>query len=563
MFEEELQSYEIEIVSAPAKSVDRKRNLIAGLHWAADAIQRLDDQIRQAIVQFRRRKAEEKLPIADDEKPHEIQQQMRRAAIYRAGGWSSIFAEILIATVGILFVMRLFGYSPWVWLVPALGVAMVATLLIARPIHAAILILAERIGNPLESRARVRKWFIRPSFLLVVLTVVSYIAMQRLDAETLLALHPILSGLMFVGMLGFVFLGAALLVVAALLVWSRPAAAQYEDLLTQRQRIAGKREQWEHEYNEFETQSGLQLPPTRGVLPTVATQAEVAPNGHPNADKSTVASVGTKAAALLLAATALYGSSSCVPPPTIKAAPGSERVSLDYVIDASGVLNPPALQEAGQRLLKVTKLVVEQQHVTDLRVGWFGPNGWSAQERLYLQLPSPPRVMIGKTDLREIGQLRPDVEEAGKNRDEKAIAEATANAYLQYVAEVDKDLAPLTQETLIPAPEVQSNCTDINGVLARFTSRTSATRQVVAIVTDGRQNCGTHEIKPVAWQKGIGVMIVIVPGTESDGRDDFETRKNKFAAACPWCVIVPYYREDMDAVVSEAVKTSDAYTPKR
>lgn len=561
MFEEELQALEIETVSAPAKSAERRRNLIAGLHWAGDAIQRLDDQIRQSIVQFRRRKAEEKLPVADDEKPHEIQQQMRRAAIYRAGGWSAIFAEILIATIAILLVMRLFGFSPLVWSIPALGAATVVTLLIARPIHAAILILAERLGDPLESRARVRKWFIRPSFLLVVLTVVSYIAMQRLDAETLLALHPILSGLMFVGMLGFVFLGAALLVVATLLLWSRPVATHYEDLLTQRQRIASKREQWQLEYNEFESHSGSQVP-TSGAPPTVAPEADVASNGQPDGHKSIVASVGTKAAAILLAATALYGSSSCVPPPTVKAEPGTERVSLDYVIDASGVLNPAALQQAGQHLIKDTKLIVELQYVTNLRVDWFGPNGWSAQERLNLQLPSPPRVVIGRSNLGEIGQLRPDVEEAGKNRDQKAVTEATANAHLQYVAEVEKDLVPLALETLIPPPDVQSNCTDINGVLARFTSRTSTARQVVAIVTDGRQNCRTHEIKSVVWQKSVAVVIVIVPGTEQDGLEDFETRKNKFAASCPWCVIVPYYREDMNAVVAEAVKTSDGYAAK-
>ena len=563
MFEEALQKHEIDIVSAPVKSLERKRNLVAGLHWASDAVQRLDDQVRQAIVQFRRRKAEEKLSISDDERPHEIQRQIRRAAIYRAGGWSAIFAEILIATVAILLVMSLFGFSPLVWSIPALLVATVVTLLIARPIHAAILILAERVGDPLESRARVRKWFIRPAFLLVVLTVVAYIAMQRLDAETLLALQPILSGLLFVGMLGFVFLGAALLVVTALLLWSRPAAAHYEELLTQRQRIASKRDQWQHEYNGFEVESGAHLAPTDAVSPPVEVPAEVPSNGQPSDGKSITALAGAKVGVVLLAAAALFGSSGCVATPTLKAEPAAERVSLDYVVDASGVLNPPALQQAGQNLLKSTELIVEQNHVTDLRVDWFGPNGWLAQERLYLQLPTPTHIVIGKPGPSEIGKLRPDVEEAGKNRDQKAVADAMVTARAKYVAEMKKNLAPLSLETLIPAPEVQSNCTDINGALARFRSRTSAARQVVTIVTDGRQNCGTHEIKPVTWQKGVAIVIVVVPGTEYDGRDDFETRRDKFAAACPWCVIVPFYREDMDAVVTEAVRTSDDYAAKK
>src|SRR5690349_23547377 len=105
MFEEALQQHDIEIVSAPTRSHERKRNLVAGRHWATDAIQRVEDEIRQSVVQFRRHKAEENLPLADDEKPHEIQLQIRRAAIYLAGGWSAIFAEILIATVTILLMI--------------------------------------------------------------------------------------------------------------------------------------------------------------------------------------------------------------------------------------------------------------------------------------------------------------------------------------------------------------------------------------------------------------------------------------------------------------------------
>lgn len=563
MFEEALQKHEIDIISAPAKSPERKRNLIAGLHWASDAVQRLDDQVGQAIVQFRRRKAEEKLPISDDERPHEIQRQIRRAAIYRAGGWSAIFAEILIATVAILLVMSLFGFSGLVWAIPALLVATVVTLLIARPIHAAILILAERVGDPLESRARVRKWFIRPAFLLVVVTVVAYIAMQRLDAETLLALQPILSGLLFVGMLGFVFLGAALLVLTALLSWSRPASAHYEELLTRRQRIASKRDLWQHEYNELAVEAGQHQAATGVTSPPVEVPVDVPSNGHPKDEKSIAALAGVKAGVMLLAAAALFGSSGCGATPTLKAEPLAERVSLDYVVDASGVLNPPALHQAGQNLLKRTELIVEQHQVTDLRVDWFGPNGWSAQERLSLKLPPPPHVVISKTEVSEIGKLRPDVAAAGKNRDQKAIADATANAHGQYLAELEKNLAPLSLETLIPGPEVQSRCTDLNGVLARFTSRTSVTRQLVAIITDGRQNCGTQEIEPVTWQKGVAVVIMVVPGTESDGRYDFEARKGQFTTSCPWCVIVPYYREDIDAVVAEAVRTNDAYGQKK
>ena len=556
MFDEALQQHEINIVSAPAESHERKRNLIAGRHWANDATERVDDEIRQSVVQFRRHKAEENLPVADVEKPHEIQLQLRRAAIYLAGGWSAILAEIVIATVTIMLMVSAYDLSPWLSTIIAFGVATLLTVLIARLIHAAILILVERSGNPLESRRRVRKWFVRPSFTLVLLTIMGYIALQRLDAETLLALHPIISGLMFVGMLGFVFLGASLLVVAALLSWSRPAAVHYEELLTLREQITSKQEQWQEELNEFEAESEeLSLD-----LHSTAPAKEALTQREPSHEVSVARAAGTKAAALLLLAGLALGSNACVPTQTIKAEPISKEITLDLVVDASGVTNPRALNEAGEHLRQSVQPIVEQQGVTNLRVSWFGFNGWITQERLNIRLTTPPHFVSNNADVSEISKLRPDLEKAKKSRDEKAIADATASANNQLRTVLEKELAPLTIETLIPGPQIESPCTDLNGTFARFTNRTSVDRQLVAIITDGRQNCRTAEIKPITWQRGLAVVIIVVPGTETDGLNDYETRRSKFAASCPWCVIVPHHREDIDAIVAEAVKKSETYT---
>jgi hypothetical protein len=555
MFDEALHQHAIEILSAQAQSAERKRNLVSGCHWAIDAIRRVDDDIRQSIVQYRRHKAEENLPLADDEKPHEIQIQLRRAAIYLAGGWSAIFAEVAIATITILLMTNEFGLSQWIATPIAFTAATVLTLLIARLIHAAILILAERTGNPLESRSRVRKWFICPSFMLVLFTIVAYIALQRLDADTLLAVHPIVSGVMFVGMFGFVFLGASLLVVAALLSWSKPAAARYEELLTLRERIACKREQWQQEQNDFEVElEELPLDLHRAV-----SEVKTPNNNESSDERAMVASGATKAATILLLAAMLLGSSACKTTKAVKTVPTSTQVTLDLAVDASGVLNRNAFLQAGEQMIAKGQSIVEQQRVTNLRVNWFGPNGWSTRERLNIRLTSPPSFVPDKTDVGEIGRLRPDLQRAQKSRDDKAVSAATSDAQGPYVAALKKELTPLSIETLIPGPEVQSPCTDINGVLARFATRTSVERQLVAIITDGRQNCKTSQIKPVTWQQGVAVVIIVVPGTESDGLDDYESRKNRFAGACPWCVIVPYHRDDIDAVIAEAVKKSESY----
>jgi hypothetical protein len=138
---------------------------------------------------------------------------------------------------------------------------------------------------------------------------------------------------------------------------------------------------------------------------------------------------------------------------------------------------------------------------------------------------------------------------------------AEGRAESDYRQEVVRALTPLTTDTIIPPHAVGSRCTDLNGVLSRFTEPT-VDQKIVLIVTDGRQNCGgDYSIKNVSNPRPNQIVIImIVSGTEDDGLEDFELRRSRFAKACPQCMVVPFYKDDLDRVVDEAVRKRSSET---
>lgn len=564
----ELSQHEIEVTSTPPASAARKRTLAAAIHWAAASVSIIDNLIQQTIAQFRRRKAEEKLAVADDETPHEIHEQTHLAHVCKIGGWSAILVEFAFATYFVAAALTSYGLALPIAILIALAVSAFVTTTLVLLIHAGIMFVAKRFGNPHESRERVRKWFVWPALLFGALGILSYFAIQRLDVETLLALLPILFALKFAGMVAFVVLGAGLLAGAEFLLWSRGQSANYHKLLRERQRVDAKRSEWQHELDQVRTESvnaADDAKSTGAILP--------AHEGGSNGQASTALATKRVAtvAVTLIAAVAIFGSSSCTKPATAKAevTETKERVVLNFVVDASGdpegggIANVAAFQQAGRNIRNNAPAIVAEQKVTDVRVFWFGNNGWSAEERLNLRLPPRMRVVADHRDLGEIGKLRRDADQESKRQDDNAVARTTEQIQIQYQAEVEKTLAALSPEVLIPGANIQSRCTDINGMLARFAStQGSADRQLAIIATDGRQNCrGNRQITPLLQPgKNVAVVIILVPGTPSDGREDFELRQKQFEAACAFCVVIPHWSEELDQAMAQAVKRSNEYS---
>jgi hypothetical protein len=534
--------------------------LRSGIEWADDVVTRLDEDETHANSEFHRRKAAWKRDVAQDEKPREILEQTRVARTYRVSGWLAIGIELIIATVT-LFALLSFGFSFSVSLLLALVIATLVTVGIAYVLHGGITALVNRWGEPTTSYNHLKKWFILPSFVLMILALLAYVAVQRLDAESLYLLQPVLSVAKFAAMLGFMVLGTALLVAADLLDWSRSRAANYEAIRNERQRVASKRREWQEELELLEVDSAERESPRPSDEPKDRETSPLESEAHSNGNSSSVLSSAVKLSAALLVLVSVTGLSACSSQPQIRKVQMAGNVSYEIVVDASGITNSSALRQAGGNVIKSAPKIVELQHVNKLSVFWFGQNGWTAEEKFSLPLPPFTRAEVVKHDQGEVEKVRPDVREYGDQRDSKSLQIAEQQIAADYRREVEKALGLLTIDSIIPPPSVESPCTDLNGILSRFAEPTGGAR-IVLIITDGRQNCGgDYDIRRVLnAQNNQLVVVMIVPSTEADGREDFELRKSRFTNACPQCSVVPYYREDLDQVISNALRNRTEQT---
>jgi hypothetical protein len=460
--------------------------------------------------------------------------------------------------------LLIFGFSFMAALVLAILIATVITLGIAYALHGGVTALVTRWGDPLVSYDRLKKFFILPAFVLMVLSILAYVAIQRLDPETLYALQPVLSSAKFTAMLGFMIFGTGLLAAADLLDWSLPRSAKYEALKNERQKIASTRREWEEELSEMEEEERERGKQGQAQVAAAQEPHTAAPTPSPNGNAGGPPHGAAKAIASVIVVVAAVGLSACLPPtPQVKKNLVQGDTICEIVMDASGPADGQgpqharrqALRQAGLNVLGSVERIVERERVDKLSVYWFGYNGWNAEQKLTLDLPplaSAEAVGPGAGDL---GAIRPDVRDYERQRNEKAVAEAGTRFQSEYRAAIKERLAAITIDTLVPPPTAESPCSDLNGTLARFSRPASGdTRKIVILVSDGRQNCqGEYDIENTEAQlKGVVVVVVLIPGSESDGSEDFEARSKRFSEACPQCVIVPYYREDLDQVVSEA-----------
>jgi hypothetical protein len=569
MFEKEFTNHKNRIASAPSKSEERKMVLQTGIEFAEDAIERLDADEGHAAGEFRRRKAAHGRHVGNDEKPREIPEQMHASRTYRVGGFCAIGIEVGIATYAFLKLFEAYGLA----FAAALAIALVLALIISLPLaylfHGSIHYIVTRLKEPAAQLKRLTIYFVLVPLLFVVLSIVAYVALFRLDAQTVYALQGVLSAMKFVALFGFMVLGAALLVAADLYGWSRSRAENYTAILDERLAIAGKRREWQ---NELAALSGQQVAaPQQPQAPALQAQQQTSiPTTSPNGNSAGATTATTMVISALLILGALGGLSACTPPaPKVNMVPVQEEVVCNVIIDASG---PPdgrkqqeeevrqrALRQAGLNVIENVKKTVEREHVTKLNVYWVGQHGWMPEEKLALPIPPYKRAEVVGHEPGEFDDLRPDVADVERQRNGKALAEAFSSASADYHGEVEKALARFTVETVVPPPTASAPCTDLNGMMARFSEPTSAVRHIVYVVTDGRQSCGGRVgLQKVAFPENTAVVVVLIPGAAADGRDDFEQRRAMFTEACVRCEITPFFRPDLDSVVAESFKKRNA-----
>jgi hypothetical protein len=553
MFVDEFEQHERQIAAAQKGTTEKRRALRAAIDWAKDAVTRVGEQIDQRVREYRRRKVEWNRPVSDDEIPHAIPEQMQLARVARASGVAAIVGEIAVAIIAIFLMLQPAGFGNALTVALSALIAVFATLVIAYPFHAGISFVVKRWEDPRRSLSRIKYWFLVPALILMLLSVFAYGAIQRLSAEDVLALESVLSISKFVAMIGFVVFGAALLVIADVLGWSRPRSDEYQALCTERQRISSKQREWETELQEFDTTIASAERP-------IVEKAAPFPEPHNGAKP-----ISTTVTMLLAAGLFLFSSASCARKPRqVKAEPATTHpVILTVAVDASGILNPDALRQAGENVRANMNTLIQEQGVSELGIYWFGSNGWTAEQKLKLRLPVSMKAVVASRDLGNLGKMRPDAQEALKKLEEGAQDEANERLLSEYRVNVQKVMSQLTTDILVPRPSEHSPCTDLNGALARFTSGSSSAVEIAIIVTDGRQNCHGDEIKPIPLRpdKKVLLIVVLVPGTNDTGWEDFDLRSKEFSSAVPGVVVVPFYRADLAQVIAEAFKGAEKPKP--
>jgi hypothetical protein len=560
-----------EKIAGAATPRERRTALKNAVAWAKDWLERLEAKKTQMLADFRRRKAAWGLHVGEHEVPHVIREQVNEAKIYGWAGRLAIAIEIGLASIVLL---------PLTLLIPSLSLAIALSVLVASLVtvaiaylfHATLLSLAVNHEEPLEAIKRLNRYAILPTALLMLVSAVAWVALQRLDAATVLALAGVISLTKLTAMLGFVGLGGALLAKAHLLRWSEPFALEYEQTLDEIQVTEAKATEWKELLKDMAEPGESQKDEAEEQgLALLSAQTPSQPQLPANASNGAAASVKSTASPPVIALLALLagvGSTGCPGPgpPPIKLTSVTGSMSVKLLADASGVDYKDALQSGGKNLAQNSPAILdelarnESTLASDFSVHWFGANGWNAEEKLHITLPQYPKPELIPVAPSEVCKVRPDACEVEKQQQKAALEAAQAQARIDYQNEVQKALTPLTAEILAPPPDTNSPCTDINGVFGRFI-KNSSSPQILILLTDGRQNCGqNYEINQVAFpQHKVAVVVILVSGTENDGQSDFESRSKVFLTACPWAVVVPHHYEGLDKAVAGAVKKADEY----
>ena len=168
----------------------------------------------------------------------------------------------------------------------------------------------------------------------------------------------------------------------------------------------------------------------------------------------------------------------------------------------------------------------------------------------------------------------------GRARSQRAEEEAATRR--KYHQEVEQALSTIDNSALLPPADFpEPRCTDLNGLLRRIAETVGPKPSLVAMITDGADDC-SPPLKPVPPPKSdLSLVIILVPEKpklravshpkpgkmqhaqqpvprqiepEELGHRQFETRKKQLANAIPWAIVVPYFQEDLSQAFAEAAR---------
>jgi hypothetical protein len=537
-------------------AVARKATLRSNIEWANNADTRANDELKHRRSEYHVKKAAWNMTAGTDEEPREYFHLSRKARNYRIGAFAALFVEVIISSL-MFYSLLTFGWPFAVTAIVSVLIATVVTLGLAYVLHGAVSYLVDS-RDPAVSLRRLL-YILVPSLVLIVLSIIAYVAIQRLDPITLLTWQPILSSAKFVAMLGLLGLGVSLLVGADIYDWNAEPAAEYQELQSIRQEISSYKREWTDELNGTAQMivNNTTVNNTTAVIVNTAPEVKANPDVSTNGNKPTIPvnSTVTSLLALFFVAVALIMSACAAPEAQLSLTPVAENIEVDCVIDASGVKNYSALQDAGRNFFANSPEIVKQHNIKRFSVLWFGANGWTPESKLTLDMPVRMRASAPRRDMGDIGTYRPDVVEAEKKLNDEQIKTANASLDEKYQVEVKDKFSGLDFDALLPPADKETTCTDLNGLIGHYAQPDSLKLHLIYVITDARQNCGEeYKFQKIRIPPNKLFIFIIVPGTEADGLADYELRRANILAGCPSCLVVPFHRKDLSIATMEAVE---------
>jgi hypothetical protein len=573
MFETELHQSQQRVDGAGNEKEARKRALASSILLAQDLFQRINEYIQSRVEKFRRRKAEFGRPVRSDEKPNELVDQTRKGRGYLTGGTIAIAIEVVIAsiTAGVIA----YKATVAVWLSVTIGLLIGAltlgfALVIERGLHAQ----TDKNGDPHRAIRTLKRYFALPALVTTFLSLMLFVAERLLDGASLLAMAPLLKSAPFIAAASLIVLGASLRTIGDFLMWSREDSQEYQLLMSERVTILNAHNSWVAELNGLsegsarsapavafsETDSVLADPTNPSTVPTAAAAAAPAQNGKTpptdptgSVEATSLPTANILSAAVIASVLGILTSACDSAQAVVTQQPKANSSVIHIVADASGVRNPLAYRAAGDGIMRDLPNIVLDNNVQTLEVLWFGGNGWVPEQKKMLGLPVLMNVSVSQPDLGELGIL-PSVREASEEKNAKAQTEAQKSAHQQNYDAVNAALEKLSVNDLVPPPPVESYCTDLDGLFGQIDETRANELNIWLVVTDGRQNCqGKAIIRPLLnAQTDKAIVVMIIPGDATAGRDDFERRKKIILDACPWAIVIRHDGRELRGAIAKA-----------
>lgn len=520
---------------------NKKKVLRTAIDMATHDFDRLEEAKARRRDNFRRR-LEEWTGVQGDENPtpHVLPHERRVAHIFFFSGVIAILIEAIFA---IPLTLRM-GLPWWTGVLIAVLTAIV--------LHGGLTMAFRRSQRPRETYHTLKRWLLVPAFILAVISLMILLVARAASGWLLLALLPLLTVSLWTATVGLLILGAALLVASDVYNWATRDEAEYRQVDREQRRTMNYRREWHEDLTEIERHETPLLVAANLVTPSNG-GGTTSPSPSPLVKVLPVALV----AVLLATASACQsvGEASQSPNPANTSLNPVEVRSVDAFIDASYSGDDSGYGHLAHNLYENAPRLFEDFRVTRLTVSQFAEDGWSATQKLQIELPQLVLPQASSSDLGELGSL-PNVQKAEEEQSATETALAEAKARQEYRKELTTALAPLSESSLRPPVRLKGSpgprCTDLVGLLRRIS--VSRGSRIAIVVTDGHDTCGSDAGQIPAPSSEIALIIILVPEHQFNGQKSFDLRKQQLTTMVPWAEIVPYFADDIYSVVADAMR---------